>query len=317
MNRLHKHWLILFVVVLLALPMVACGRQDEPARVAEKFLRAAIANDLADLQETVDPDYQDQVMTSIFLQMGLSAFVGGAQVEYTELKVTTIANDGQRATVHATGKLKVITMGTQMIIPEDVQVPLVKKQGRWYVTISETGTAPAIPTKATGRTLTSGDLDGLVLQPDEVPLPFTNYGDTVDTALGHWSRDYLNQFNLYNPQAGYRKSYDQEKIYVTSIALLYRSPADASQAFQELTRLVKETSGSGAKSVPADGLGEQSIGFSEVSQRGSFGEWGEYSYVWRVNNVIMVLIIQDASGQLKIKESDARAFADKMQSHVR
>ena len=134
MNRLHKYWLILLVLVLLVLPLAACGRQDEPASVAEKFLRAAVANDLADLQETVDPDYQDQVMMSIFLQMGLSAFVGGAQGEYSELKVTTIANDGQRATVRATGKLKVTTLGTQMSVPVDLELPLVKKQGRWYVT---------------------------------------------------------------------------------------------------------------------------------------------------------------------------------------
>ncbi len=146
MNRAHKHRLILFVLILMVLAMAACGRRDEAATVAEKFLRAAVANDLADLQETVDPDYQDQVMMSIFLQMGLSAFVGGAQGEYTELKVTTITNDGQRATVHATGKLKVVMLGTQMIVPVDVQIPLVKKQGRWYVTVAESGQLGPSPT---------------------------------------------------------------------------------------------------------------------------------------------------------------------------
>lgn len=129
-----RNWLILLSAILLVLPMAACGRQDEPARVTEKFLRAAVANDLADLQETVDPDYQEQVIMSIFLQMGLSTFVGGAQGEYTELKVKTISNDGQRATVRATGKLKAVTLGTQMTVPVDVEVPLVRKEGRWYVT---------------------------------------------------------------------------------------------------------------------------------------------------------------------------------------
>ena len=146
MNRAHKHRLILFVLILMVLAMAACGRRDEPATVAGKFLRAAIANDLADLQETVYPDYQDQVMMSIFLQMGLSAFVGGAQGEYTELRVTTITDDGQRATVHATGKLKVVMLGTQMIVPVDVQIPLVKKQGRWYVTVAESGQLGPSPT---------------------------------------------------------------------------------------------------------------------------------------------------------------------------
>lgn len=133
MNR-PRHWLILFLAILLALSMATCSRQDEPAKVAEKFLRAAVANDLADLQETVDPDYQEQVIMSIFLQMGLSAFVGGAQGEYTELKVKTIANDGRRAKVRATGKLKAVTLGTQMTVPVDVEIPLVRKEGRWYVT---------------------------------------------------------------------------------------------------------------------------------------------------------------------------------------
>jgi hypothetical protein len=115
---------------------MGCSSQvdDEPARVAEKFLRAAVSNDLADLQETVDPDYQDEVLSSVFLQIGLSALVGGAQGEYTELRMTTVANDGQRATVRVKGKLKVATLGTQMILPVDGEIHLVKKDGRWYVT---------------------------------------------------------------------------------------------------------------------------------------------------------------------------------------
>lgn len=122
------------LVVLFVLLLMACGRQDEPAKVAAEFLRAAVANDFAALHETVDPSYQEQVMTSIFLQMGLSAFVGGAHGEYTELSVETVHNDGQRATVRATGKLKVNALGTEMTVPIDVQIPLFNKGGQWYVT---------------------------------------------------------------------------------------------------------------------------------------------------------------------------------------
>ena len=46
----------------------------------------------------------------------------------------TIPNDGQRATVRATGKLRTKVLGTQMVTPFDTQVPLVNKGGQWYVT---------------------------------------------------------------------------------------------------------------------------------------------------------------------------------------
>ena len=86
-------------------------------------------------------------MQAIFLQMGLSAFVGGAQSEYTELKTTTTSNDGQRATIHASGKMKVTTLGTQMSIPVDIQVPLVNKQGQWYLTSGTTTVGAASSTE--------------------------------------------------------------------------------------------------------------------------------------------------------------------------
>lgn len=134
MNRLHKPWLILFVLVLLLLPMAACGSQDEPARVAEKFLRAAASNDLATLQETVDPDLAEDVMGMMFFQIGLQALIGGGSSEFVELDVETIRNDGQRATVRATGKIRTKALGTQMVTPFDTEVPLVNKGKQWYVT---------------------------------------------------------------------------------------------------------------------------------------------------------------------------------------
>jgi hypothetical protein len=134
MNRLHKHWLILVGLVLLILSLAACGGKDEPARVTEKFLRAAAENDLAALQETVDPDLAEDVMMMMFFQIGLQALVGGGSSEYTELDVETIYNDGQRATVRAAGKVRTQVLGTQMVTPFDAEVPLVNKGGQWYVT---------------------------------------------------------------------------------------------------------------------------------------------------------------------------------------
>jgi len=134
MSHLHKRLLVLFVLAILASPLMACGRPDEPARVTEKFLHAAASNDLAALQKTVDPDVADEVMGMIFLQIGLQALVGGGSSEFVELKVQTVHNAGQRATVRATGKIRTRALGTQMVTPFDTEVPLVNKGGRWYVT---------------------------------------------------------------------------------------------------------------------------------------------------------------------------------------
>ncbi len=134
MNRLCKRWLILVAFVILVSPIAACSRQDEPARVAEKFLRAAASNDLAALQETVDPDVADEVLGAILLQVGLQALVGGSSSEFVELKVRTIRNDGYEAAVRASGKVRTKALGTQLVTPFDVEVPLVRKGGQWYVT---------------------------------------------------------------------------------------------------------------------------------------------------------------------------------------
>ena len=66
-------------------PMAACGGKDQPARVVEKFLEAIAENDLAALQETVDPDVADEVMAMMYFQIGLQGLVGG-DVEFVELE---------------------------------------------------------------------------------------------------------------------------------------------------------------------------------------------------------------------------------------
>lgn len=135
MSRLHKLLLILLTLALPAVSLTACSAaKDEPARVAEKFLRAAAENDLATLEETVDPDLAEDVMNMMFLQIGLQALVGGGSSEFVELNVETISNNGQRATVQAKGKVRTKALGTQMTTPFDTQVPLVNKGGQWYVT---------------------------------------------------------------------------------------------------------------------------------------------------------------------------------------
>lgn len=134
MRYLNKYKLGCLVCAIVLLFLAGCNGLDETETVADKFLRAAVENDLATLQEVVDPDYQEDVISAIYLQMGLSAFVGGAAGEYTELTVETTSNDGTYATVHYEGKLKAQVLGTQMISPVEGDIPLVHKNGHWYVT---------------------------------------------------------------------------------------------------------------------------------------------------------------------------------------
>ena len=124
--------LILFGVLLTLTPSCGPG-QDATEKVAEQFMQAIIANDMATLQEVVDPDCQEEVLSAIFVQMGFMGMIGGGQAEYTELQVQTTDKDRQRATVHVSGKLKVQALGTQMIAPVEEDLPLVKKDGQWYI----------------------------------------------------------------------------------------------------------------------------------------------------------------------------------------
>ncbi|MBU1682775.1 hypothetical protein KJ742_02420 [Patescibacteria group bacterium] len=132
---IRRIFLLIILVILISSQIISCNHQktDEIEYVADKFLRATAANDLADILETSDPGCQN-IENSILLQIGLSALVGGSEFEYVELIVQTIDNDDIQATVHVEGKLKGIVMGTQVIIPVDSIIPLKKIDDQWYVT---------------------------------------------------------------------------------------------------------------------------------------------------------------------------------------
>jgi len=150
-NRKGSPHLLLTTLLLLFLcPVASCGGGglDETEAVVDKFLRATAANDLADLQETMDPDCQEDALMALLLQAGLSSLIGGAEGEYTELNLQTTSNNGQRATVHAKGKLKAKALGTQLTAPFETDIFLIKKGSRWYVACDQSGTVQG-PTPVT------------------------------------------------------------------------------------------------------------------------------------------------------------------------
>jgi len=59
-------------------------------------MRAMISNDLATLQETVDPDVADEVMGMMYFQVGSQALVGGGSGEFVELKSEKDAHANHR-----------------------------------------------------------------------------------------------------------------------------------------------------------------------------------------------------------------------------
>ena len=122
------------LIVALACLLLAGCSQDAPAKTAEQFIVAMAANDMATLEEIVDPAVVDDVLMGVIFQAGLQAFVGGGSVEVVDLETKTISKNGNHATVSVQGDFKTNALGTSLITPVDMQMELVKIDGSWYVT---------------------------------------------------------------------------------------------------------------------------------------------------------------------------------------
>lgn len=124
---------VLLVCALAAAP--CCRGRERPNRVAERMVRAVMANDFGTIQETVDSAYQNQVMGAVLAKAGLSVITdGGIQGKFTELRAVTLSDDGKNAVVEIRGKLKVVVRNTPATVPLTFRLSLVKRGRRWYVT---------------------------------------------------------------------------------------------------------------------------------------------------------------------------------------
>ena len=133
MPRFTTHLLLALLMLFPSFTLAACFSGDAPAETAERFVTALATNDFATLQEVVDPAMYEQVMTSVMLQMGLTALVGGGS-EIVELAAETVSGDDANAVVAVTGKMKTSALGVSMTTPLNMRLTLAKRGDRWLVT---------------------------------------------------------------------------------------------------------------------------------------------------------------------------------------
>jgi len=87
----------------------------------------------------------------------LGGVFGGSDREILELKTQTTSDDGRRAFVRITGKLKTKVLGAQSIDPIDITISLVKLDNKWYVSPTGQGT-PTMPTPNTQQQVSIEDI---------------------------------------------------------------------------------------------------------------------------------------------------------------
>ena len=129
-KRFSKLFLVSIILVLI---LSACGLNG-PETTVRDFLKAQEKNDFTTMASLVVPEYQEDILNSVLMTMGLSAMIGGAESKYSELKFDTLSKDGNSATVRVQGSLEVEAMGTPITMPFDYTIPLVKINGKWLIT---------------------------------------------------------------------------------------------------------------------------------------------------------------------------------------
>jgi hypothetical protein len=88
----------------------------------------------------MDPELQDAAMQTLMVHMGLQSAgmltgLGSPGGQLHGLRLQTLENDGKRARVRLISKVRVEALGTYITLPLDVDVPVVRRAGRWYVTM--------------------------------------------------------------------------------------------------------------------------------------------------------------------------------------
>jgi len=140
-SNLKVHLGVFLIVLTLYSSGCFASRQTEV--IAEKFLIAVVQNDLATLQEVIEPQYHADLFKGVFYLTSITSLVshhfGDINIDYTELRVQTISNDRKNAVVHFEVKLLMKVLGSQIIIPSSGHVYLTRIDGKWYVTDIDSG----------------------------------------------------------------------------------------------------------------------------------------------------------------------------------
>lgn len=161
------------------------------------------------------------------------------------------------------------------------------------------------------------DLKRLVLQPSEVGAPLREVRDDNTSVL---FQGQVTKFLIDDgAQSGYSVGYRDEPgfgsnaifgIGVVSDAWLFATPTVADQGLESLFKILRDgLRGRIARDINLTDIGEKSFAFAIKD-----GPQEAFLALWRVKNALLILYVSDNEG--KTIESDFRALAAKMYSHV-
>lgn len=296
--------MLFFICTCLAATLVGCSSNDSPDKAAKGWLQALADQDgLAWDQLTCEAQKsQNDKEGVIFTALGaiVNAILGdGVAMDVSDVKAKTTKRSEYVAIVHVKGEIR--TALGLMVESEalDEDWVMVREGGQWKYC----GTT----------TLSSGDPRWLVLQQDETPLtsPRTDLAvDDVETFLSQivWD-DESGTFIRDKLKAVAARSYVGDEDYVVSpVVLIFPNSGDASWLFNK------------PNPEPSDyrniqGLGDEAVISVADFDNGSGPKEVMYNLLWRTDNVVFWLMVQDWSGQLS--ESTIRKLADTMQSHLK
>ena len=170
-----------------------------------------------------------------------------------------------------------------------------------------------IPNAKSNKVFTQNDLARLVLQTSESPLPqvsskpgceiFLITVPSAQVAPSSLACHYSNYASLIVDD----KSKELKGEVIASGAALFLDAPGANAAFKVMVSGYVSSRGSAS---PISGLGDEGISATTTTPSG-------YFYLWRVNNVILLLFAWSTGQEKGFNESEIRALANTIQSHTR
>lgn len=288
------------VIVLLAVGMFQI-RIDSPELAAREFSRALTYGDHAKLDERTCADLKAQpeitnIPRSAFSTLGESLDNPELNIGNFELSFTTTDVLTETAAVRVSGP-GASNAGASPTSTRVKEVWRMQREGGEWKFCGEA----LIP---------QSGLAGLLLQPSEVNFPMLDSEDTLADVLSAYPQTYTG-FRQAGAKGAVLKEYTLDGKWIDSFGFWFPSYGDAAKGMGEFTNFLRFITRTNQQTVAAADLGDEGASFTVVSPP----DYELYAYIWRAGNVVLALGIRAKPGQLKL--SDARGWADKMQSHVR
>lgn len=288
------------VLVLLAVGIFQLSA-DSPQSAASEFLRALASADGRRLAERTCAGLKQQPVQASLLRSAFSttdeSLTGENSVTAgSRLTVMVSATLTDTARVRVSGAMASGPGIASTTTRVDEMWRMVKEGGVW---------------KFCGEDLLpQSGLAALLLQPAEVSFPLIDSEDTLADTLGAYPQTY-SELRRVGAQGAVLKEYTLEGKWIDSFAFWFPTYGDAAKGSRVFVNFLQSITRTNQRALPEDDLGDDGASFSVVSPP----DYELYAYVWRVKNVVLALGIRAKPGKLTL--SDARSWADKMQSHVR